>query len=102
MKKYKKKKISIDIPEILLIKRTIIFKDSPSYIHKQINKTKNVEENETNNVEKNVEEKNKVDTDNNLEIIIENSNKEINNEFKLQKQNTFIDMNDKDINESIL
>jgi hypothetical protein len=127
MKKYKNKKLSIDIPEILLIKRTIIFKDSPSYIHKQINKTKNeeknvkeneeknVKENEEKNVKENVEknvkenveknvkenvEKNKVDIDdNNLEIIIENSNKETNNEFKLQKQNTFIDMNDKDINE---
>jgi hypothetical protein len=111
MKKYKNKKLSIDIPEILLIKRTIIFKDSPSYIHKQINKTKNeeknVKENEEKNVKENVEKnevknevKNKVDIDdNNLEIIIENSNKETNNEFKLQKQNTFIDMNDKDINE---
>ena len=108
MKRYKNKKLSIDIPEILSIKRTLIFREPILNNTTELKVNKEKQEKQEKDKEKDKEDKDKNDLKkikNNLEIIIENPdvNKQIiTTENKLKKQNTFIDMSEeKDKNNSI-
>jgi hypothetical protein len=110
MKRYKNKKLSIDIPEILSIKRTIIFREPVLNTTFEIKNNKNNKDNTNEKEIKKEKDKNDLkQTKNNLEIIIEKpdddekSVEKINitddfttKENKLKKQYTFINMSEEE------